>query len=69
MAAIERFEDIKAWQKGRELTNAVYEIATTQEFARDFRLRDQICGAATSVMANIAEGFDTDSNSDFIRFL
>jgi four helix bundle protein len=32
-------------------------------------LRDQIQGAAGSVMRNIAEGFDAGSNPEFIRFL
>ncbi|MBI5935626.1 MAG: four helix bundle protein [Chloroflexi bacterium] len=38
-------------------------------FARDFGLRDQIQRAAVSVMTNIAEGFDCDSQIEFARFL
>jgi len=67
--AIKRFEDIRAWQEARVLAKMVYEVSSTGAFARDFRLRDQIQGAAISVMANIAEGFDTTSDPDFIRFL
>jgi len=37
--------------------------------ARDYGLRDQIQRAAVSAMANIAEGFDCDSNVEFGRFL
>ncbi len=66
---IRRFEDIQAWQKARELTNAVYRFSNKSDFSKDFRFRDQIRSAAVSVMANIAEGYDTDSDADFIRFL
>lgn len=66
---IERFEDIQAWQEARVLTRMVYEASTKNQFAHDFRLRDQIQGAAGSVMHNIAEGFDAGSDHEFIRFL
>ncbi len=66
---IERFEDIRAWQQARELSNLVYNLAERGNFSKDFRLRDQIQGAAGSVMHNIAEGFDDGSDTEFIRFL
>ncbi len=69
MAKIERFEDLKAWQKARELTNLVYDVCEQGKFAKDFKLRDQIRGAAGSTMHNIAEGFDAGSDPEFIRFL
>jgi len=47
----------------------VYELTEQGNFARDFRLRDQIRSAASSVMHNIAEGFDDGSDAEFIRFL
>lgn len=66
---IERFEDIRAWQPARELTNLVYDMTEQGNFAGDFRLRDQIQGAAGSIMHNIAEGFDDGSDPEFIHFL
>ncbi|HMQ55696.1 MAG TPA: four helix bundle protein [Anaerolineae bacterium] len=69
MATINRFEDIQAWQKARELTTLVYQCTRQEAFARDFGLRDQIRRAAVSAMSNIAEGFGRDSNRDFIQFL
>ena len=66
---IERFEDLKAWQQARILANMVYDATDQGDFARDFRLRDQIRGAAGSVMHNCAEGFDSGSDSEFIVFL
>ena len=66
---IERFEDIKAWQESRALTKMVFEITSTGNSFKSYRLRDQIEGAAISTMANIAEGFDSQSDTEFIRFL
>ena len=69
MAAIERFEDIKAWQVGRELAAETYKLSSLGSFARDHGLRDQIQRASVSVMANVAEGFDSQSSAEFMRFL
>lgn len=66
---IERFEDIEAWQLARELTCQVYSLTKKARFARDFGLRGQIQDAAGSSMHNIAEGFDAETNPEFIRFL
>jgi four helix bundle protein len=66
---IERFEDIRAWQQAREVANLVYDLTEQGDFSKDFRLRDQIRGAAGSIMHNIAEGFDDGSDAEFIHFL
>ena len=66
---VERFEDLIAWQKARQLTAEIYRITDQGEFARDFGLRDQIRRAAVSAMSNIAEGFDRASRSEFHQFL
>ena len=66
---IERFEDIEAWQLARELTHKVYHLTRKPEFARDFGLKGQIQEAAGSSRHNIAEGFDSETNPEFVRFL
>jgi four helix bundle protein len=66
---ITRFEDIHAWQGARELCKIVYGVTANEGFRRDFGLVDQSRRAAVSIMANIAEGFDSRSNSEFIQFL
>ena len=66
---IERFEDIEAWQLARELTNRVYVLTQKTMFANDYGLKGQIQKAAGSVMHNIAEGYDAETNPEFIRFL
>ena len=57
MAKIERFEDIQAWQKARELNKIIYNVTKHSIFNKDYFLRDQMRRASISVMANIAEGF------------
>ncbi len=69
MAKIERFEDIQAWQKARELNNTIYGITKNSHFLKDFSLRDQIRRASVSTMANIAEGFGRRSKREFSNFL
>ena len=66
---IERFEDIEAWQLARELTRKVYGLTKKPQFAHDFGLKRQIQDAAGSSMHNIAEGFDSETNPEFVRFL
>jgi len=53
----------------RELTRKVYGLTEKARFARDFGLKGQIQNAAGSSMHNIAEGFDSETNSEFVRFL
>ncbi|MBI3885727.1 MAG: four helix bundle protein [Opitutae bacterium] len=69
MPTITRFEDIDGWKKARELCREVYALSGTGPMAKDFGLRDQLRRAATSVMANIAEGFGRGGNREFIQFL
>ena len=66
---IERFEDIEAWQLARELTQKVYRLTKKPGFAKDYGLKRQIQDAAGSSMHNIAEGFDSETNAEFTRFL
>jgi four helix bundle protein len=69
LAQITRFEDLQSWNKARELTNRIYDLTGHQAFARDPRLCAQIQNSAGSVMHNIAEGFDSGTNPEFVRFL
>ena len=66
---IVRFEDIEAWQLARELTQFIYKLCKNDGFSRDFGLVNQIRAASGSSMHNIAEGFDSETNPEFVRFL
>ena len=69
MRKIERFEDLIAWQKARELTRDIYQITRQGVFAKDFGLSGQIQRATVSIMSNIAEGFERGGRGEFHQFL
>jgi four helix bundle protein len=69
VTAITRFEDIESWKTARQLTNSVYAQTNQTGFNRDYGLRDQIRRASVSVMSNIAEGFESRTDAQFINFL
>ena len=66
---IEKFEDIKAWQKAKELAKRIYDLTNKGDFAKDYSLKDQIRRASISVMSNIAEGYARQTDKEFAQFL
>jgi len=69
MAKISSFEDIEVWKKSVELCEKVYLLSENSSLNKDFGLRDQIRKSAISIPSNIAEGFERESNNQFIYFL
>ena len=69
MPKINCFEDIDAWKRARVLANAVYDFTEKRAFARDFGLKDQIQRSAVSIMSNIAEGFESQTDRSFLSYL
>ena len=69
MGKVEKFEDLIAWQKARELTKLIHAASGNGGFAKDWGLKDQIRRASVSVMSNVAEGFDRAGRAEFHQFL
>jgi four helix bundle protein len=69
MAVISRFEDIISWQKARELNKTLGKYIDGGKFKRSYKLVSQIEGSASSIMDNIAEGFERSGNREFLQFL
>ena len=69
MTTAKRFEDLEVWQRAKELTNLIYSLSSSGAFSRDFGLRDQMRRAAVSIMSNIAEGFESQTQVLFIQYL
>jgi four helix bundle protein len=63
---IERFEDIIAWKKSKELTLLVYKSFRQ---TKDLSFKNQIERASISIMNNVAEGFERQTNKEFKNFL
>jgi four helix bundle protein len=69
MGKIERFEDLECWKAAMILVNYVFSLTNKQGLAKDFDLKSQMRRSELSTMNNIAEGFDRNSNAEFIYFL
>ncbi|MBU4446400.1 MAG: four helix bundle protein [Candidatus Marinimicrobia bacterium] len=63
---IEKFEDIEVWKEGMNLTVELYKLLSG---CRDFGFRDQLQRAAVSIPSNIAEGYERNTNKEYIQFL
>lgn len=61
---LESFTQLDAWKKAMDLAETMYR--TTQEFPREeiYGMTSQIRRAASSVPANIAEGFGRQTSAD-----
>jgi four helix bundle protein len=66
---IQRFEDLVAWQKARELNRVMLRLTEQPPIAQKFGFRDQLQRAALSIMNNIAEGFERGSRAEFFHML
>ncbi|MFC1829078.1 four helix bundle protein [Thermodesulfobacteriota bacterium] len=50
------FQDLKVWQRAKDLAVYIYRTTSKGAFAKDYGLRDQLRRAAVSIPSNIAEG-------------
>jgi four helix bundle protein len=66
---MQRFKDLKVWERSHELVKQVYDL--TRKFPPDERdgLTSQLRRAAVSVPTNIAEGAKRTHSRDYARFL
>jgi len=63
------FRELKVWEKGHELTLAVYKATARFPNEERYGLTSQIRRSSVSVPANIAEGCGRGSDADLARFL
>ena len=64
--AFRSFEDLEVWQRGCRLAVDVFK---TFARCRNHTMQDQVQRSALSVPSNVAEGYERNSNKEFIRFL
>ncbi|OHA16302.1 MAG: hypothetical protein A2830_00150 [Candidatus Taylorbacteria bacterium RIFCSPHIGHO2_01_FULL_44_110] len=65
-----RFEELPVWQDARRVVKDIYDLLSRNEkLRRDFSLSDQLKRASYSIMLNISEGFERDTNKEFAYFL
>jgi four helix bundle protein len=66
---MKNFRDLKVWEKGHELTLAVYKATARFPNEERYGLTSQIRRSSVSVPANIADGCGRGSDADLARFL
>lgn len=66
---IRSHRDLLVWQRGMELAALVYGLARELPAEEKFGLVSQMCRAAVSVPANIAEGHGRAAPREFAHFL
>jgi len=66
---VESYRDLKVWQRAMALAEVCY--LETKDFPREemFGLTSQIRRAATSIAANIAEGYGREQTGIYVQFL
>jgi four helix bundle protein len=60
------FEDLLIWKESMRLSVEIYQLFKE---CRDFGFKDQIQRASVSVPSNIAEGFERQTDKEFVQFL
>jgi four helix bundle protein len=64
--AYQSFEKLEVWKRACRLA---VDVCRTLATSTQYVLKDQMQRAAISIPSNIAEGSESDSKQDFIRFL
>lgn len=63
------FEEIESWKKARVFNKLIYSVTQQDGFSEDFDLMRQIRKASVSISSNIAEGFERNTDKEFVYFL
>lgn len=69
MSKINSFEELNVWIESRSFNQKLYLTTNNDLFDRDYDLKRQIRRASISVSSNIAEGFERNTDKEFIQFL
>jgi four helix bundle protein len=66
---VQSYRDLIVWQKGMDLCEACYKLASRLPKDEAFGLVSQIRRSAVSVPSNIAEGFGREQPGSFVQYL
>jgi len=60
------YNNLDVWKRSVNFSIAIYRILAK---LKDFGFKDQITRSSLFVPSNIAEGYERESNKEFIRYL
>ncbi len=69
MSSYTAFTEMPLWKDAVNFAAEIYLFCEKGRLKTDFRMKDQLRAAASSISNNIAEGLEYGNNKVFIRFL
>ena len=67
--SINSYQDLIVWQKAMDLAEQSYRVVRTMPREELYGMSSQICRAASSIPANIAEGWGRGRTKEYVYFL
>lgn len=62
------FTKLKVWEQSKDLSVRIYKITNNGLIGKDFELKNQMRRSAISIPSNIAEGEESGTNAQSIRY-
>ena len=69
LARMKNYKELGVWQKSIDLVEQVYQVTSAFPLEEKYGLSSQSQRAATSIPANIAEGWARGTTKEYIQFL
>jgi len=69
MGTIRTYRDLIVWQRGKELSKAIYRATVKMPKSELFGLTNQMRRASVSIPSNIAEGYARKTRPEYLRSL
>ncbi|MCG8579907.1 MAG: four helix bundle protein [Bacteroidales bacterium] len=61
------FQELKVWQKGKDLAVYIYKLTQGGPLSKDYGLKDQMQRSSVSIPSNIAEGDELNTSKQAIN--
>jgi four helix bundle protein len=62
-------EDLRVFQKAREITKDVYDLSEQEQFTHDKDMKRKLRSLSLAIMTNVTKGYEKRAKKDFIQYL
>lgn len=62
-------QDLKIWQKAKDLTKEAYDLSGDKSFASDSDMRSKLRTLSLSILTNVTKGYERYSKEEFAKYL